>query len=141
MAYIAMSQTDNVYSLGGKVEKLHRAAKKYLDSVRAVVLLQERLAVTLESSFSPHDTAAFAQTSSFKRVAGEIATNTKQQWDEAYRVTVLDPVARFGILFPECQELGKRRSAKLLDYDAARSKSRKAIEKPSGDSARLPRVI
>lgn len=30
--------------------------------------------------------------------------------------------------------------SQLLDYDAARSKLRKLIEKPSEDPARLPRV-
>jgi hypothetical protein len=42
--------------------------------------------------------------------------------------------------FGDVNDLIKKRSNKLLDYDAARTKARKLAEKPSDDPSKLPKV-
>ncbi|PJF16728.1 BAR adaptor protein Hob3 [Paramicrosporidium saccamoebae] len=126
-------------TLGGKVETLHREAKAYLDSVRAVALGQERVAAGMASLFDEGSPAA-RQARMYKDITELLATHGRHDFDEAFRAAVIDPITRYGILFPECEELSKRRTAKLLDYDAARSKVRRATDKPLSDAEKLPRV-
>jgi len=53
---------------------------------------------------------------------------------------VLEPIGRYYAYFPEINEAVKRRNKKLLDYDNARSKVRKLVERPSQDAQRLPQA-
>lgn len=53
---------------------------------------------------------------------------------------MLEPLGRYCSYFPEVNEAIKRRQKKLLDYDSARSKVRKLVDRPSEDPQRLPRV-
>lgn len=125
--------------LGAKVEGLHREAKAYLDAVRAVALGQERIAAGMASLFEEGSVAA-RQARSYKDITELLATHGRQDFDEAYRSTIMDPITRFGILFHETDDLIKKRSAKLLDYDAISTKVRRVTDKPSSDSEKLPRL-
>jgi amphiphysin len=58
--------------------------------------------------------------------------------DTAYRTTVLEPMGRYCSYFPEINEAIKSRQKKLLDYDSARAKVRKLVDRPSEDPQRLP---
>jgi hypothetical protein len=60
--------------------------------------------------------------------------------DEAYSITVIEPLARYCATFPDVNEAIKRRQKKLLDYESHRLKVRKLVEKPSDDPQRLPMV-
>jgi len=66
---------------------------------------------------------------------------------------VLDPIGRLVSYFPEVKTAIAKREKKLsasacasaaltsaVDYDAARSKTRKLMDKPSDDATKLPRV-
>lgn len=130
------------------MERLHREAKVYLDAMRVVAMGQEHLATEI-ASILEHGETTKASTSlgegrhraqKYRELLASVGAADRHEFDEAYRAAVLDPIARFGIIFPECEEVCKKRAAKLLDYDATRSRTRKALDKPSKDSDRLPRV-
>jgi hypothetical protein len=57
--------------------------------------------------------------------------------DETYRTTVLDPLGKLISVFPDFEELMKKRSKKLLDYDRVRSNVKRLVEKPSNDPSKL----
>ena len=102
-----------------------------------MAFIQERIS----SSFS----AMFTATSDpsicgYCRACESFGVRARKDFDEIYRACFVEPIARFAILFPECDELIKSRNAKLLDYDAARNKVSKAAEKPSSCVEKLPRV-
>ena len=65
---------------------------------------------------------------------------SRPEYDEAYRKTVLEPLTNFSLFFPEINEIITKRSHKLLDYDAAKSKVKKLVESPSEDSKKLAEV-
>ena len=52
----------------------------------------------------------------------------------------MEPIGRYNAYFPQIEEAIKRRNKKLLDYDNARSKVRKLVERPSEDATKLPRA-
>lgn len=57
-------------------------------------------------------------------------------------MTVLDPIGKLLSIFPEVNELIKKRSKKLLDYDRAKSSVKKLADKPTNDDpTKFPRVI
>lgn len=60
--------------------------------------------------------------------------------DAPYRTTVLEPVGKMCSFFPMINETIAKREKKMLDYDAARSRLRKLIDKPSEDPTKLPKV-
>lgn len=107
-----------------------------MDAVRAVSIGQERLASSIQSIMPESHRQA-----RMYRDTSEVLTNqTRSEFDEAFRATVLDPVARYGILFPETEDMIKSRDARLLDYDASRAKVRKSADKPSSDPSKLPKL-
>lgn len=139
------AQEKRLKELGGNVERLHKEAKAYLDSLRVVALGQEHLATELASSLERNGSKSMGNGSrkakQYRELLASLGAADRHDFDEAYRATVLDPIVRFGIIFPECEELCKKRADKLLDYDSTRSKTRKALDKPSKDSEKLPRVL
>jgi len=60
--------------------------------------------------------------------------------DGPYRTCVIDPISRFCAYFPDINEAIKKRSHKLLDYDALRAKVKRLVDKPSDDPTKLPRA-
>jgi hypothetical protein len=69
---------------------------------------------------------------------GHRLTNRIQ--DGPYRTTIMEPLGKMNAYFPIINEHIAKRSKKMLDYDSARSKQRKLIEKPSEDTTKLPKV-
>lgn len=130
------NQRERLKGVGSEIEDLHKEAKAYLDSVRAVTLIQSRLSNEL-STLSP-DLERLAR--QFRDANASVGEGGRKRFDEAFRTAVLDPVGRYGIIFPECEHIIKSRNERLLDYDAARAKVRKSIDRPSGDAERLPKV-
>lgn len=116
---------------------LHGETRGYLESSRAVIVGQERLAEGFANFFD--DQSDYARTARlFRDVSQLLSNHGRQPYDEAYRHTVADPITRFNVLFPECEELAKKRAKKALDYDLAKTKVRREIDKPSSDPNRLP---
>ncbi|CAG8519980.1 4261_t:CDS:10 [Ambispora leptoticha] len=127
-----------IKNLQQKSEKLHKEAKGYLDSVRAMTAAQIRIAETIDNFYEDSDNALVG--AKYKKAVEKLDTECRNFMDEPYRQTVLDPLGRFCAYFPDINESIKRRHKKLLDYDAMRSKVRKLVEKPSDDPTKLPRV-
>jgi hypothetical protein len=60
--------------------------------------------------------------------------------DSTYRITVMEPIGKLVGILPFINDAIKKRNKKLLDYDAARSKVKRLVEKPSDDPSKLTRV-
>lgn len=100
---------------------------------------QARLGDTAEGFFHDSSDTAMAATA-YKRAVNEMDNQTAKQIDVPYRATVLDPISRLCANFPEVNKIIDKRSKKLLDYDAARSRHKKLQDKPSDDPSKMPRA-
>ncbi|KAJ9474059.1 putative Reduced viability upon starvation protein 161 (putative) [Pseudozyma hubeiensis] len=101
-------------------------AKAYLDAMRSLASSQARIA---EAPCPPTPTVAPSTSSTPK---------PPKKSTPPYRATVLEPVGKLASYFPEINKILDKRAKKLLDYDAARSKHRKLVDKPSDDPSKLP---
>ncbi|PWN25073.1 BAR-domain-containing protein [Jaminaea rosea] len=120
-------------------QTLQKEAKAYLDSMRSLASSQARMAEAIDGMFTDSSDAAMAA-GAYRRAVEELDTKTARELDAPYRATVLEPVGKLCSYFPEINKNIEKRNKKLLDYDAARSKHRKLIDKPSDDPAKLPRA-
>ncbi|KAF9577657.1 hypothetical protein BGW38_007003, partial [Lunasporangiospora selenospora] len=121
-----------------KSERLHKEANSYAKALREMAGAQVRIATTLEQL---HDESEPMPVHGVKYK--EAVSRMEQQAtdeDSAFRSTVLEPIGRYYAYFPEVNEAVRRRNKKLLDYDNARSKVRKLVERPSEDATKLPRA-
>ena len=75
-----------------------------------------------------------------KRALEDLDAKTARDLDAPYRATVLDPIGKLCSYFPEINKLIDKRSRKLLDYDATRSRYKKQSDRPSDDASKLPRM-
>jgi len=122
-----------------KTNKLTKESKGYLDSLRAMSQTQQRLAATVHNFYDEATPLGLCGTK-YKDVIDLLDTECREQMENSYRITVLEPFNRLCAYFPEVNDVIKRRNKKLLDYDAMRSKVRKLVDKPSEDPQRLPRA-
>ncbi|KAJ8588541.1 BAR-domain-containing protein [Rhizopogon salebrosus TDB-379] len=76
----------------------------------------------------------------FKSAVEELDSGIQRELDAPYRATIMEPLGKMNAYFPVVNEHIAKRNKKLLDYDAARSKLRKVIEKPSEDPTKLPKA-
>ncbi|KAF9363744.1 hypothetical protein BGX34_003392 [Mortierella sp. NVP85] len=76
----------------------------------------------------------------YKEAVVRLEQQAQDEVDATYRTTVLEPIGRYSSYFPEINEAIKRRNKTLVDYDAARTKARKLVEKPTDDGTKLPRA-
>lgn len=114
-----------------------------MDSIRAITICQERLTQSFNKLLEgggEMDAATRKAILSLTKASDQICGD-RAKFDEQYRALVLDPISRFAIIFPDFEDLIRKRNAKLLDYDAARSRVRRQIEKPSSDADHLPKVL
>ncbi|KAF9139859.1 hypothetical protein BGX30_007391 [Mortierella sp. GBA39] len=126
-------------SLDQKVERLHKEAVGYSQSVKNMTGSQLKIASTIDQFYD--DGAPMGVYGvKYKEAVGRLEQQAQDELDASYRTAVLEPIGRYASYFPEINEATRRRNKKLLDYDAARSKVRKLVEKPSEDSTRLPRA-
>lgn len=77
---------------------------------------------------------------SYKAAVDELDNAVTRDLDGPYRATVLEPVGKMCHYFTNVNHAIDKRNHKLIDYDASRSKVRKLVEKPSDDTAKLPRA-
>ncbi|KAG2237704.1 hypothetical protein BDF21DRAFT_383015 [Thamnidium elegans] len=130
---------DRFKSLEKKSEKLAKEAKGYLDSMRAMTSSQVRIAVTMEG-FYDESTPMSSAGIEYKRAIEKLDEEARSNLDAAYRATVIEPLGRYCSYFPEINEAIKRRQKMSSEYDAARSKVRKLVDRPSEDPQKLPRA-
>jgi amphiphysin len=76
----------------------------------------------------------------YKAAADELDNTVTRDLDGPFRATVLEPVGKLNQYFTNVNHAIDKRNHKLIDYDATRSKVRKLVEKPSDDTAKLPRA-
>ncbi|GFP59642.1 protein hob3 [Trichoderma asperellum] len=116
--------------------RLQKESKGYLDSLRAS---QMRIAETIDAFYGDSG-AKDGVSRSYKQAVEDLDAETIKALDGPYRTTVLEPIGRFCAYFPDVNECIKKRSHKLLDYDALRAKVKKLVEKPDKDATKLPRT-
>lgn len=119
--------------------RLQKEAKGYLDSLRAMTASQTRIAETIDAFYGDAGTRD-GVSKYYLEAVQELDSETVKALDGPYRETVLEPITRFCAYFTDINEAVKKRSHKLLDYDALRAKTRRLAEKPSDDVNKLPRL-
>ncbi|CAN6601578.1 reduced viability upon starvation protein 161 [Trichomonascus vanleenenianus] len=119
--------------------KLQKEAKGYLDSLRAMTASQTRIAETIDAFYGDAGTRD-GVSKYYLTAVQELDSETVKALDGPFRETVLEPITRFCSYFNDINEAIKKRSHKLLDYDALRAKVRRLTEKPSDDVTKLPRL-
>jgi len=121
---------------------LAKEGKSYLDSMRAMTAAQTRLAGHIDAFYGASDrnSESAMAAHSYKRAVDDLDAGIGRELDAPYRATILDPSLKMCSYFPIINENIQKRNKKLLDYDAARSKMRKLIDKPSDDPTKLPKA-
>jgi amphiphysin len=119
--------------------RLQKEAKGYLDSLRAMTASQTRIAETIDAFYGEAGTKDNVS-SYYRQAVEDLDAETVKELDGPYRTCVIDPISRFCAYFPDINEAIKKRSHKLLDYDALRAKVKRLVDKPSDDPTKLPRA-
>ncbi|KAG0021316.1 hypothetical protein BGZ81_008946 [Podila clonocystis] len=125
--------------LEAKSEQLYKQANGYIQSLRNVTGSQVRIATTMEQYFDETDPMGTYGVK-YKEAVTKLEEEIREDVDAGYRQTVLEPIGRYYAYFPQINEAVRRRNKKLLDYDTARGKVRKLVERPSEDHTKLPRA-
>ncbi|KZO98782.1 BAR-domain-containing protein [Calocera viscosa TUFC12733] len=125
-----------------EVNAMQKESKTYLDAMRSMTSTQARLAETMELFYNAADRGSDNAMAchAYKQAVEELDQGIARELDQPYRTGILEPVGRMASYFPTINEAVSKRNKKLLDYDAARSRLRKLIDKPSDDPTKLPRA-
>jgi len=125
-----------------EVNAMQKESKAYLDAMRSMTSTQARLAETMETFYNAADRGSDNAMAchAYKQAVEELDNDITKELDQPYRTGILEPVGRMASYFPTINEAINKRNKKLLDYDAARSRLRKLIDKPSDDATKLPRA-
>ncbi|EPZ32344.1 Arfaptin/BAR adaptor protein Hob3-like protein [Rozella allomycis CSF55] len=126
-------------NLESRTNKLGKEAKSFLDSLRMITASQQRIGEQI-SVIIDEQSAIYTKCTKFRQVMNSIDEELRVEMDQIYRFTVLDPITIYLEYFPQINDLIKKRNHKLLDYDAARSKVRKLVDKPADDASKLPKA-
>ncbi|CCE62058.1 hypothetical protein TPHA_0B03860 [Tetrapisispora phaffii CBS 4417] len=124
-------------------ESLQKESKAYLDSLRQVTQSQVTIAEVISSLY---DDSKFVSGGGYNvgnyylQSVQDFDSETVKQLDGPFRETILDPITKFSSYFKEIDEGIKKRDHKKQDYDAAKAKVRRLVDKPAKDSSKLPRA-
>lgn len=124
-------------------KELQKEAKGYLDSLRAVTASQVTIAEVISDLYDDSKaTSASAHNigNYYLQCVRDFDTETVKQLDGPFRETVLEPITKFATYFDEIETAIKKREHKKQDYDAAKAKVRRLIDKPAKDATKLPRA-
>ncbi|EIN11425.1 BAR-domain-containing protein [Punctularia strigosozonata HHB-11173 SS5] len=123
-------------------QSLQKESKAYIDAMRAMTAAQTRLAETIEAFYGAADRTSEGAMAAhaYKASATELDNAVSRELDAPFRTTIMEPLGKMNAYFPIINEHIAKRNKKMLDYDAARSKMRKLIEKPSEDPTKLPKA-
>ena len=107
----------------------------------AIFATQERIATNFGTILTEASlTTASKQANKLADLLKILDSQSRVEYDETFRATVLEPLTHYAVLFPDINDVVKKRNNKLLDYDAARSRTKKLVDKPSSDATKLPKV-
>ncbi|KAH7107984.1 BAR-domain-containing protein [Auriculariales sp. MPI-PUGE-AT-0066] len=125
-----------------ETQALQKEAKAYLDAMRAMTAAQTRLADTIDVFYGAADRTSDGAMAchAYKRSVDDLDAGISRELDAPYRTCVLEPLGKMCAYFPIINDTIAKRNKKLLDYDSARSKVRKFIDKPSEDPTKLPKA-
>jgi len=103
---------------------------------------QARLADTIETFYNASDRTSDGAMAghAFKSAVEDLDNSIQREMEAPYRTCIMEPLGKMNAYFPVINEHISKRNKKLLDYDAARSKLRKTIDKPSEDPTKLPKA-
>jgi len=123
-------------------QALQKDSKSYLDAMRGMTAAQARLADTIEGFYGSADKASEGAMAchAYKRSVDEFDGLVGRELEQPYRTAISEPLGKMNAYFPIVNEHISKRNKKMIDYDAARSKLRKLVDKPSEDPAKLPRA-
>ncbi|KAF9422525.1 hypothetical protein BGZ76_003771 [Entomortierella beljakovae] len=125
-------------ALKSRAEHLHRQANGYAKAMREMSGAQVRLANILEQFYEEGETMSNAGIK-YRDAVTKLEEKATEE-EGAYRVAVLEPVGRYYSYFPEITEAIRRRNKTMVEYENAKAKVRKLVERPSEDSNKLPRA-
>ncbi|AAS52874.1 AER193Wp [Eremothecium gossypii ATCC 10895] len=123
--------------------ELQKEAKGYLDSLRAVTASQVTIAEVISSLYDDSKAAGgggYNVGNYYLQCVRDFDTETVKQLDGPFRETVLDPISKFALYFEEIEGAIKKRDHKKQDYDAAKARVRRLVDKPAKDATKLPRA-
>lgn len=124
-----------------ETNNLQKDSKAYLDSMRAMSASQSRIAETLEVFYAIERTSDAAMAGhAYKSAVDELDNGVGRDLDAPFRATVLEPIGKLCSHYPVINDAIGKRSKKMLDYDAARAKVKKLVDKPAEDTSKLPRA-
>ncbi|EIW70183.1 hypothetical protein TREMEDRAFT_71548 [Tremella mesenterica DSM 1558] len=124
-----------------ETNNLQKEAKTYLDAMRAMAGSQTRIAETVALFYTADRTSDGAMAGhAYKSAVDELDAGVGRELDAPFRATVLEPVGKLNSYYTAINAAIVKRNHKMTDYDAARSKMKKMIEKPSDDPTKLPKV-
>ncbi|GFZ45814.1 Homolog of Bin3 [Saitozyma sp. JCM 24511] len=120
---------------------LQKDAKTYLDSMRAMASSQTRIAETIALFYTADRASDGAMAGhAYKAAVDELDAGVGRDLDAPFRATVLEPIGKLNSYFAQINASIDKRNHKMIDYDAARAKVKKLVEKPSEDPTKLPRA-
>lgn len=132
-------EEEKFIELGEMISDLHGEAKGFLDAIRSLSMLQERMASSFYNLFEDSPELA-RQARLYKEVCSMISSSTKHEFDDIFRQTTIEPTTRYAALFPEAKILSSKRSRKLLDYDRVKGRVERGTVSPLNDPNQLPRL-
>ncbi|KAG6897887.1 hypothetical protein C0992_009371 [Termitomyces sp. T32_za158] len=123
-------------------QALQKDSKAYWDATRAMTTAQSRIAETLEVFYGAADRTSEGAMAghAYKRSVDDLDTGFGRELDVPYRTAISEPLGKMCAYFPIVNEHISKRNKKMLDYDSARSKLRKLIDKPPEDPTKLPKA-
>ncbi|KAI9571155.1 hypothetical protein HD554DRAFT_2078989 [Boletus coccyginus] len=123
-------------------QALQKDSKTYGDAMRAMTSAQARLADTIENFYNASDRTSDGAMAghAFKSAVDDLDNSVQREMEAPYRTCIMEPLGKMNAYFPVINEHISKRNKKLLDYDAARSRLRKVIDKPSEDPTKLPKA-
>ena len=118
---------------------LTKDSKGFLDALRAVTASQVTIAEIISNLYddSKSYNSGYNVGNYYLQCVRDFDSETVKQLDGPFRETVLDPISNY---FQEIGEAIKKRDHKKQDYDAAKSKVRRLIDKPAKDAGKLPKA-
>ena len=122
-----------------KIMSLQKSVRSYLDALRSMTYSQKRIAesfMLLAESNSPV-AMAFAR---YKACLTAMDEELRPVFDSIFLTSNVDSLATFVEHFENIDSLIRKRQHKLLDYDWAEAKTKRAIKKPSANASKLARL-
>jgi len=124
-----------------ETNNLQKEAKTYLDAMRTMSSSQMRIAETVELFYTADRTSEGAMAGhAYKSAVDKLDAGVGRELDAPFRATVLEPIGKLNNYYGTINAAIQKRSHKMVDYDAARAKVKKLVEKPSDDTSKLPKA-